>query len=36
MYNKVIEKDIYADTIGLKPVWVGEKLNKKETIDSKL
>lgn len=36
MYNKVIERDIYSDTIGLKPVWVGEKLNKKETIDFKL
>jgi len=36
MYNKVIEKDIYLDTIGLKPIWVGEKFNKKDTIDFKL
>jgi len=31
-----MEKDFYSDTVGLKPIWVGEKLNKKEAIDSKL
>jgi len=36
MYSKIMEKDFYSDTVGLKPIWVGEKLNKKEAIDSKL
>jgi hypothetical protein len=36
MYNKSIEKDFYAETVGLKPVWIGEKLNKKEIADYKL
>jgi len=30
-----MEKDFYSDTVGLKPIWVGEKLNKQEAIDSK-
>jgi len=29
-----MEKDFYSDTVGLKPIWVGEKLNKQEVIDS--
>lgn len=36
MYNKVMEKDYYSDTVGLKPLWVGEKINNKEKIDNKL
>ena len=36
MYSKIMEKDFYSDTVGLKPIWVGEKLNKKEAIDSTL
>lgn len=36
MYSKIMEKDFYSDTVGLKPIWVGEKLNKKDTADSKL
>jgi len=36
MYSRVVERDIYDHIIGLKPVWIGEKLNKKEAIDNKL
>lgn len=36
MYNKTIEKDYFAETVGLKPIWVGDKINKKEIIDNKL
>jgi len=31
-----MEKDIYTETAGLKPVWIVEKLNKKEAVDMKL
>ena len=34
-YKKAIEKDYYSNTVGLKPIWFGEKLNKKEYIDNK-
>ena len=35
MYNKMIERDIYAETMGLKPTWIGEKVNKKDLINFK-
>jgi len=36
MYNKNTEKDYYAETVGLKPIWIGEKFNKKDYINNKL
>jgi len=36
MYSKSIERDFFAETVGLKPIWVGEKYNKKNIIDFKL
>jgi len=36
MYNRVIERDIYDQLIGLKPIWIGEKLSKKEALDNNL
>ncbi len=35
MYNKIMEKDYYSSTVGLKPIWIGDKINKKEYIDNK-
>ena len=35
MYDKIMEKDYYSETVGLKNIWVGDKFNKKETIDMK-
>ena len=35
MYNKVMEKDYYTETIGLKPIWVGDKMNKKDYLEKK-
>jgi len=36
MYSKVVERDIYDHIIGLKPIWMGDKFNKKEISDNKL
>lgn len=35
MYNKATEKDYFSKTVGLKPIWVSDKLNKKDYINNK-
>jgi len=36
MYEKTAEKDLYSENVGLKPIWVGDKINKKEVLIYKL
>lgn len=35
-YDKIMEKDYYSETVGLKPIWVGKKINKDLMIDKKI
>jgi len=36
MYDKIMDKDLYSENIGLKPVWIGEKINEDEVKHSKI
>ena len=35
MYEKATEKDLYSENVGLKPIWVGDKFNKKDLLINK-
>lgn len=35
MFNKATEKDYFSKTVGLKPKWIGDKINKKDYINNK-
>jgi len=35
-YDKIMEKDYYSETVGLKPIWVGKKINEDLIIEKKI
>jgi len=35
-YDKIMEKDYYSETVGLKPLWVGKKINEDSIIEKKI
>jgi len=36
MYDRIMEKDLYSATVGLKPIWVGTKINEEKIKENKL
>jgi len=36
MYDKIMDKDLYSENIGLKPIWIGEKVNEDEVKNNKI
>ena len=36
MYDKIMDKDLYSENIGLKPIWIGEKINEDEVKNNKI
>jgi len=35
-YDKIMEKDYYSETVGLKPIWVGKKINEDLIFEKKI